>query len=82
MNELIMQLIEEETLPEEMFLENIVEEAVDAEQSAISQEDDFEDELIERINAGMRMGYRDAVDFTDAEVNSAVFDDLTDDNDK
>lgn len=82
MNEIMMQLIEEETNPEEMFLEDIVEEATDAEYSAIAQDDDFEDELIERIDAGMRLGYKDAVDLSDADVNNAVFDDLTDDNDK
>lgn len=82
MNEVMMQLIEEETNPEEMFLEDIVEEAVIAEQDAIAQVDEFEDELIERIEAGLRMGYKDAVDLSDADVNTAVFDDLTDDNDK
>ena len=82
MNEIMMQLIEEETNPEEMFLEDIVEEAVIAEQDAIAQVDEFEDELIERIEAGLRMGYKDAVDLSDADVNTAVFDDLTDDNDK
>lgn len=81
MNEIMMQLIEEETNPEEMFLENIAEEAIDAEYSAISQEDDAEEEIMMRIDKGESIGYEDPINFSD-DVNSAVFDDLTDDNDK
>lgn len=81
MNEILMQLIEEETNPDEMFLEDIVEEAVEAEEETIFGAAEIDDEVIEFINSGMRLGYNDPIDFTDAEVNSAVFDDLTEDND-
>lgn len=78
-NEMIMQLVEEETNPEELFLEDIVEEALDLEDDVIFGDIDIEDELIERINAGIRIGCDDAIDFTDAEINDTIFDDIIDD---
>lgn len=81
-NEIIMQLVEEETNPDELFLEDIAEEALELEDDTISGLVDIEDELIERINAGLRIGCDDAIDFTDAEINDAVFDDLINDYDE
>lgn len=81
MNELMMQLIEEEVNPEEIFLEDIVEEAVEAEEETIFGSAEIDDDVIEFINSGMKLGYNDPIDFTDAEVDTAVFDDLIDDND-
>lgn len=73
MNEQIMQLIQEEGMPDEMFLENMVEETVEFEDEIISGVAESDEAYIEFIAADGRMQYDD-------DVNFAAFDDLDDED--
>lgn len=81
MNEIMMEIIEEETSPDEIFLEDMAEEELDLEDDTIFGTAEVDDDIIEYIEDGMKLGYEDPIDFTDADVDSAVFDDYTDDVD-
>ena len=60
-NEMMFELIEELTQPDEIALDHNVEETIDAEMDTVLGASEEDDELIEFINKGGRMGYDDPV---------------------
>ena len=77
-NEMMLQLVEEMVNPEEIVLDEQIEEAVELEEDTIAGTDDLDDEIICRIDNGDRVGYEDPIDFTDDDVEDAAADDLLD----
>ena len=74
MNEMIMRLIEEETLPEEMFLEDIMEETIDTVEEIITGIAESDDFIIDTIASG-GIKCENAIDFSDDVIYAALDDD-------
>ena len=73
-NEFILQLVEEMDDPCEKALEDEVEKSIDAEDSILFGDEEFDDEIIERINSGEKLGYEDPIVFADPEVKEVIDD--------
>ncbi len=66
---MILELIDEDNKPEELYLDDIVEEAAEQELDTVSGYAEKDDDLIDFIDHGGRMGYKDPVNFIDADVD-------------
>ena len=64
-NEIILQLVDEMVKPEEITLENTVEDTIELEDDTIIGAAEDGDDIIELIDRGEGIGYRDPEDFTD-----------------
>lgn len=63
-NEMMMELIEELTQPDEIALDHNVEETIEAEVDAIFGTSEEDDDVIDFVASGGRLGYQDPVDFS------------------
>lgn len=75
-NEMILQLVEEMVNPDEIALDEQVEDIIELEDDTLLGAAEVDDELIEFIANGGRLGYDDPIDFTDNDVDEALDDDL------
>ena len=75
---LMLELTEELINPEDAYLDDQVEKAIDAEIDVLYGDDDGDDELIDFIDKGKRLTNSDPVDFTDDDVEEIIQDDMED----
>ena len=75
-NECMMDLIEEMTDPSEVMLNEDVEDEIENETNAICSMYEDEDELIEFIDKGARIGYEEPIDFSDDDDDDDLDDDV------
>lgn len=75
---LMLELTEELINPEDAYLDDQVEKAIDAETDVLYGDDDGDDELIDFIDKGKRLTNSDPVDFTDDDVEEIIQDDMED----
>ena len=78
MNEYMLELLEEMVKPDEMALDNQLEDTIESEDDIVFGTAETDDEIIMFIDNGERIGYVDPVDFTDPDVDDAVYDDIED----
>ena len=76
-NQIMLELVEEMVKPEEIALDNKVEDAIEAEDDVTFGTAESDDDIIEFIANGGKLGYEDPIDFSD-EVEEVLAYDLED----
>lgn len=76
-NQNILDLIDEEMDPCEIELENTIEDIIELEEDAIFGNAEDDDDVIDFIDGGNKLGYEDPVDFSD-DVEDVIHDDMCD----